>query len=129
MSAPSHLPPALAARLAEEQHHFGHNLTQGELDASLARANERHDHARHERAQVAHEHVQHAMNVATTHESRPEDNVPGRVLHADTDPLAAAVEAKKASVSQAQKELDEVNERLRRADEVEREIKAKLGLA
>lgn len=35
-----------------------------------------------------------AREVAASHESRPEDNVPGRVLHSEGEKLAAAVEEK-----------------------------------
>ncbi|GAA5842085.1 hypothetical protein JCM5353_001105 [Sporobolomyces roseus] len=123
------MPEHLAQRLEQDQHKFEKHLTPDQLEESLNQASSRHSEQIKEKQMASHEEVEHAREVAATHESRPEDNVPGRILHSDEEKLAAAVEEKKASVNQAQRELEELNERLRRAEEAEMEMKRKLGLA
>ncbi|GAA5953014.1 hypothetical protein JCM3765_003032 [Sporobolomyces pararoseus] len=125
------MPIHLAQKLAAEQQQFEKHLSPSQLKESLESASERHEQIVHQAQMNAHDQVEHAREVAATHESRPEDNVPGRVLHSQEEklvPLEAAVESKKASLNEKQRELQELEERLRQAEEKEAEMKRKLGL-
>ncbi|GAA6007361.1 hypothetical protein JCM11491_003103 [Sporobolomyces phaffii] len=143
------MPRHLAERLEHDREQFEKHLTPTQLDESLTAAQLRHDHAIETKHMAAHDDVEHvraplpvpdrlrnalrrAREVAATHEPRPEDDVPGRVLHSDGDKLIpgleSSVQAKKASVSEKQRELQLLEERLRDAEAKEAEMKRKLGL-
>ncbi|GAA5841673.1 hypothetical protein JCM3766R1_005146 [Sporobolomyces carnicolor] len=126
------MPTHLAQRLQHEQEQFEKRLNPAQLEASLASATERHDQVIHEKQMASHDQVEHAKEVAASHESRPEDNVPGRVLHSADEkllaPLESAVEEKKASLSEQQRELERLDERLKELEARQDEMKAQLGL-
>ncbi|GAA5873013.1 hypothetical protein JCM16303_006914 [Sporobolomyces ruberrimus] len=82
---PPHPPPVSCA------------LTQDQLTESLTSASERHEQVLQAKQMDAHQEVARAMEIAASHESKPEDNVPGRTLHSEGDkliPLESSVEAK-----------------------------------
>ncbi|GAA5897930.1 uncharacterized protein JCM6883_000865 [Sporobolomyces salmoneus] len=125
------MPPHLAQRLQHDQSQFEKHLSPTQLEESLESASKRHEQVIHQKQMQSHQQVEHAREVAATHESRPEDTVPGRVLHDQGEklgPLESSVEQKKASVNEKQKELQDLEERLRQAEEKEKEMKRKLEL-
>ncbi|GAA5878503.1 hypothetical protein JCM1840_005532 [Sporobolomyces johnsonii] len=117
------MPAHLAERLKEEQ---GKHLTPEQSQAEHDAASARHDALLHHRSAQGHDEVAHAHAVAAGHVSDPSHGA-SRHLHAPDEQLAKAVEEKRLSVEQQAKELEDLNERLMRATEAERAMKAQLG--
>ncbi|GAA5826437.1 hypothetical protein JCM11251_002367 [Rhodosporidiobolus azoricus] len=120
-------PPAhLAQRLNDERERSGHS---GTLDADLASHAERHQAILNDKVSHAHEAVEHAKHVAATHPSDPKHNIPEGAQEKDLQEGVNRVEAKRKSLERQQAELNELSERLRQADEAERQLRARLGEA
>ncbi|GAA6003023.1 hypothetical protein JCM10207_001950 [Rhodosporidiobolus poonsookiae] len=123
-----HPPEHLAQRLAAESREFGKNVSPDALSADLAAHEQRHQAHLQHKAAHGHDEVEHAKAVAASHASnsnkqaaRGTDNV--------AQELESGVEAKRKSLERQQAELDDLSEKLKRADEVERALRAQLGEA
>ncbi|GAA6044364.1 hypothetical protein JCM8097_006458 [Rhodosporidiobolus ruineniae] len=129
-------PPAhLAQRLQDEQQRFGHSVSPDALNQDLAAHDERHQAFLQSKSQQGHAEVEHAKHIASTHTSDPSNEAPSR-SRGPNDPrldvaqeLEQGVEQKRRSLERRQAEIDDMNEKLRRADEVERLLREKLGAA
>ncbi|GAA5851443.1 hypothetical protein JCM8547_001096 [Rhodosporidiobolus lusitaniae] len=116
------LPHQLAQRLEDEQHRFG---AKSDLNADLSQHAERHDALLRERSEKAGEQVEHAKAVAAQHR----DTSSASSSHDTTKELESTLESKRRSLERQQAELADVSARLAKADEVERQLRAKLGEA
>ncbi|GAA5896492.1 hypothetical protein JCM6882_001029 [Rhodosporidiobolus microsporus] len=124
-----HPPAHLAQRLQHESEKYGQNVSPGALNADLAAHAERHQAIIDQTAAHGHEAVEHAKHVAATHTSDPAHNIPTGAGEQDLQEGESRVEAKRRSLERQQAELDELSERLKKADEVERQLRARLGEA
>lgn len=113
------LPPALAARLAEDQETFGHKQTKEELDVELAAAAERRTALEAEKAEQGRKEVEHAKAVAAANAKL------GATLAVSSD-LESSVAAKRASVERQSAELVVLQERIMAAEERETALKKAL---
>ncbi|GAA5890713.1 hypothetical protein JCM8208_004970 [Rhodotorula glutinis] len=124
------LPPQLEQRLEEERARFHHSTS---VDDDLAQTTARHDALLKDKVSAVHAQNEHAKDVAQQHgPSDPaNDAVPqGKHTHGDNEPVAALqenVESKRTVVAAQRAELSDLEERLRRADEVEQRLRAALG--
>ncbi|GAA6051111.1 hypothetical protein JCM3770_004720 [Rhodotorula araucariae] len=123
------LPAHLKERLEDDRQRFQHTTS---VDDDLAAHASRHDALLSSKVSAAHADVEHAKEVARTHTSDPANDARG-LREADEDAALregeARVESKKNALAAQQAELSEIDDRLRRAAEVERQLRAKLGEA
>ncbi|GAA5988191.1 hypothetical protein JCM10908_002104 [Rhodotorula pacifica] len=139
------LPPQLEQRLAEEQDRFHH---QKSIDEDLAAASARHDAVLQDRVQHAHAEVEHAKQVAAAHhhQTSTSGGTSGLAAGAEAgapaalgartgsetgavEQLSRGVQEKQRHVEQQRAELSDLEARLERAAQVERDLRARLGEA
>ncbi|BGP40828.1 hypothetical protein JCM10450v2_004831 [Rhodotorula kratochvilovae] len=120
------LPPHLKERLEGDAQRFHHSTSVGE---DLAAHTQRHDTLLSSKASAAHAEVEHAKEVARTHTSDPANDARGADADAALREGEQRVESKKNALAAQQAEISDLEARLRRADEVERLLRAKLGEA
>ncbi|GAA5924037.1 hypothetical protein JCM3775_005579 [Rhodotorula graminis] len=124
------LPPQLEQRLEEEKARFQHSTS---VDDDLVQTTARHDALLKEKVAAVHAQNEHAKDVAQQHgpSDPPNDALQGKAhTHGENDPVAAlqeGVDSKRSAVAAQRAELSDLEERLRRADEVEQRLRAALG--
>ncbi|GAA5971117.1 hypothetical protein JCM11641_004150 [Rhodosporidiobolus odoratus] len=150
-------PDHLAQRLAHDSERFGKNVSPDALNQDLAAHDQRHESFLANKASKGHHEVEHAKQIAATHvsdpnnvalkegENRVEEKLPpfysrpclqgyGRTLTPVVRSTLGVTGTpghfnRRKSLERQQQELDELSARLKKADEVERQLRARLGEA
>ncbi|GJN91159.1 hypothetical protein Rhopal_004177-T1 [Rhodotorula paludigena] len=120
--AEAHMPAHLKQRLEDEQQRYSHGSS---VDAELRDASARHDALLQDKVQHLHEQNEHCGLMMVVHWMQAK-----RVHEMHEHKLKETeerVETKKSTVAAQQAELSDLEARLRKADEVERLLRAKLG--
>ncbi|GAA6007011.1 uncharacterized protein JCM10292_003429 [Rhodotorula paludigena] len=121
------MPAHLKQRLEDEQQRYSHGSS---VDAELRDASARHDALLQDKVQHLHEQNEHVCPAVLSSPLASADGPAERVHEMHEHKLketADRVETKKSTVAAQQAELSDLEARLRKADEVERLLRAKLG--